>query len=255
MGMNERTPVDEFHAPLPVARQDSVSLMDVITRATADPTFDVTKLERLLALYERMRASDAEKRFYAALTDVQKETGRIAADAENPSTRGSKYASYAAMDRVLRPIYTKHGFALSFDTGDAAEFYVKVICHVSHADGHSRDYSLTMPADGKGAKGGDVMTKTHAAGAALSYGSRYLLKLIFNVAVGEDDVDGNDVTLNATISHDQIDAISVLIEKSGADVEKLCRYLKVDAIGHLTVKDYQRAIDALNAKLKQKVVQ
>jgi hypothetical protein len=48
-----------------------------------------------------------------------------------------------------------------------------------------------MPADGKGAKGGDVMTKTHATGAAVSYGQRYLLKMIFNLAVGEVDDDGN----------------------------------------------------------------
>ncbi len=48
-----------------------------------------------------------------------------------------------------------------------------------------------MPADGKGAKGGDVMTKTHAVGAAKSYGKRYLLKDIFNIAIGEEDTDGN----------------------------------------------------------------
>ena len=48
-----------------------------------------------------------------------------------------------------------------------------------------------MPADGKGAKGGEVMTKTHAMGAATAYGMRYLLKMIWNVAVGEDDTDGN----------------------------------------------------------------
>jgi hypothetical protein len=45
------------------------------------------------------------------------------------------------------------------------------------------DHRIDMPADGKGAKGGDVMTKTHAMGAAASYGQRYLLKLIFNIAV------------------------------------------------------------------------
>jgi hypothetical protein len=49
-----------------------------------------------------------------------------------------------------------------------------------------------MPTDGKGAKGGDVMTKTHAAGAGMQYGMRYLLKGIFNVAIGEEDKDGND---------------------------------------------------------------
>jgi hypothetical protein len=60
-----------------------------------------------------------------------------------------------------------------------------------HLGGHVKPYQVDMPADGKGAKGGDVMTKTHATGSALSYGMRYLLKLIFNVAVGEDDDDGN----------------------------------------------------------------
>ena len=32
--------------------------------------------------------------------------------------------------------------------------------------------------------------KTHAVGAGMSYGMRYLLKMIFNIAIGEDDDDG-----------------------------------------------------------------
>ena len=96
------------------------------------------------------------------------------------------------MDRALRPIYTSHGFGLSFDTADSPhELHVKVLCYVSHGGGFSRTYNVDMPADGKGARGNDVMTRTHATGSALSYGMRYLLKLIFNVAVGEDDDDGN----------------------------------------------------------------
>lgn len=35
------------------------------------------------------------------------------------------------------------------------------------------------------------MTKTHAVGSGKTYAKRYLLKDIFNVAVGEDDDDGN----------------------------------------------------------------
>jgi hypothetical protein len=66
-----------------------------------------------------------------------------------------------------------------------------VICRVSHQNGHSRTYQIDMPADGKGAKGGDVMTKTHATGSAVSYGMRYLLKMIFNIAVSDKDDDGN----------------------------------------------------------------
>jgi hypothetical protein len=55
-----------------------------------------------------------------------------------------------------------------------------------------------MPVDGKGAKGNDVMTKTHAFGSGASYGMRYLLKMIFNVAVGEDDDDGNGAAMQIT---------------------------------------------------------
>jgi len=148
-------------------------------------------IERLAALQEKAMARDAEQQFNEAMNAVQADLGRIAPDLNNPQTH-SKYASYAALDRVIRPLYTKQGFSLSFDTADAPrEELVRVVCYVSHKAGHTRRYQTDMPADGKGAKGGDVMTKTHASGAAMSYGMRYLLKLIFNVAIGEDDTDGN----------------------------------------------------------------
>lgn len=149
-------------------------------------------IERLAALQERAMDRDAEMQFDVAMNKAQAELGRIAPDLTNPQTH-SKYASYAALDRKIRPIYTKHGFSLSFDSGDSPlPDYVRVICYVSHCAGHTRKYTAPpMPADGKGAKGGDVMTKTHATGAAMSYGARYLLKYIFNIAVGEDDNDGN----------------------------------------------------------------
>jgi hypothetical protein len=122
---------------------------------------------------------------------AQGDMRQVATDANNPQTR-SRYATYAAIDAALRPVYTQHGFSISFGTGDAPEGYVRVVAYVSHVGGHTRQYKADMPADGKGAKGGDVMTKTHAFGAGTSYGMRYLLKMIFNVAIGEYDLDGND---------------------------------------------------------------
>lgn len=178
-------------APLAVSDPAATSLLQVIERAARDPATDIDKMERLLAMQERIVAKNAEAEFNQAMTLAQSEMGRISADATNPQTH-SKYASYAKLDAALRPIYTKHGFALSFDEGESPKAeHVRVLCHVSHRAGHTRTYHKDMPADGKGAKGGDVMTKTHASGAAQSYGMRYLLKGIFNVAVGEDDRDGN----------------------------------------------------------------
>lgn len=195
-----------------VVADQTAALVQVIARAASDPTVDVEKMERLLAMQERVLARNAEADFNAAMNAAQSEMRSVAADAENQQTR-SRYATYAALDRALRPIYTKHGFSISFDTGgDAPEGFVLVLAYVSHRGGHTRTYRAKMPADGKGAKGGDVMTKTHAFGAGTSYGMRYLLKMIFNVAVGEDDNDGNtpdtkDAALNATLESDEAQKI------------------------------------------------
>lgn len=145
-----------------------------------------------LAHHQRVGQEKAEEAaFNRAMHSAQGEMRRIGADAQNPQTR-SKYLTYAKLDGALRPIYTKHGFSVSFNTQPGATPDVlNVLAYVSHEDGHTRPYMMPMPADGKGAKGNDVMTRTHATGAAASYGMRYLLKMIFNVAVGETDDDGN----------------------------------------------------------------
>ena len=171
------------------APTESSAIIRIIERAAVDPNIDIDKLERLLSMQERVMARNAEQAFNEALNAAQAELAPIAAEESNSQTK-SKYATFAALDRVVRPIYAKHGFSLSFNTADAPAGSVRVICRLAHRDGHKELYQVDMPADGKGAKGGDVMTLTHAAGAAMSYGQRYLLKLIFNMAVYQDK-DGN----------------------------------------------------------------
>ena len=166
------------------------SLMAMISAAAQDPSADVEKMERLMQMYERITDKQSESVFNEALNKCQSEIGRVAADKTNSQT-SSDYASYAAIDRVIRPAYSANGFSLSFDTeASPIEDHVTVVCYVAHSAGHTRRYSVNMPADGKGAKGGNVMTKTHAFGSATQYGMRYLVKMIFNIAIGEDD-DGN----------------------------------------------------------------
>lgn len=159
-------------------------------RWAKDPAVDVEKFERFMTMWERERARQSEAAFDAAMNAAQKAIKPVAADSRNNQTN-SDYASYEALDTKIRPVYTEHGFGLSFDTGDAPrENEVRVLCYVTRG-GHKRTYKIDMPADGKGAKGGDVMTRTHATGAAVTYGKRYLLAMIFNIAIGEKDDDGN----------------------------------------------------------------
>jgi hypothetical protein len=94
------------------------------------------------------------------------------------------------------------------------------------------------------------MTRTHATGSATSYGSRYLLRMIFNISIGEDDgnLAGGEDHL---ISVDQVQTIRDLIERTKADPERFCKYLGCESIPMLHVKDYERAIIALNTKAKK----
>lgn len=167
----------------------SPSVEEILLMAV-DKNADTQAIERLVNLKLQLDARQDEREFNEAMSAVQSELEPVRADAVNPQTK-SKYATYVQLHRKVAPIYQKQGFALSFSTTDCPiTEHVRVICYVTRG-GHTRTYQCDMPCDGKGAKGGDVMTKTHASGSAQSYGMRYLLKMIFNIAVGEDDDDGN----------------------------------------------------------------
>lgn len=239
---------------LPVVQTDNAAIMAVIARAASDPQTDVDKLERLMAMYERMESKKAETAFNEAMSECQRAIGRVATDRTNSQTR-SDYATYAALDRVVRPVYTDNGFSLSFDTGrDAPPDMVRVLCYVAHRLGYTRTYQVDMPADGKGAKGGDVMTKTHAAGSAMQYGMRYLLKLIFNIAIGKDD-DGNGASeAKPRITEKQAADLEALIQDVGADRKRFMEFLrlkyKADSIENLAACVYSEVVQAVEAKRK-----
>jgi len=165
-------------------------MLALVERAARDSTIDVEKMEKLLAMAERLHARKAESEYDAAMNGAQSEMRPVANDSNNPQTR-SRYASYGALDRAVRPIYTQYGFSLSFGTKSPCPDRVTITCRISHRAGHTERVEIDMPSDGKGAKGGDLMSKTHATGSAVSYGMRYLLKMIFNIAAGEYDDDGN----------------------------------------------------------------
>jgi len=232
----------------PVVLTESAAMMAVIERAAMNPDVDVSKMERLYEMKEKIDAKQAESAFNVAMNKAQSEMGRISADCTNDQTK-SNYASYAQLDKALRPIYTTHGFSLSFDTGEVVvegeERTIPVYCFVSHEAGHTRKYHVDMDASGKGAKGAAVMTKTHASGAAMTYGMRYLLKLIFNVAIGEDDNDGNTYE---TISTEDAFRLDTEARAAHVDVPKFLKYFNVPSFDALPLQQLENAEKAIEAK-------
>jgi hypothetical protein len=230
----------------------------MIERLARDPNADVDKVERLMAMRSASIMRDREDAFNAAMAAAQKRMVAVVKDAANASTR-SKYASFPALDRAVRPIYTDAGFSLSYDTGDAPHpETVRVLCYVS-GHGFTRTYHADMPADGKGAKGGDVMTKTHAVGSAFTYGQRYLLKFIFNLATIDRDDDGNaagNPEDNGPITQAQIEVLEKMVAEIGGKRADELRtstlaYFKAETFADITAKEFKRVVAALNKKRQQ----
>ena len=247
------TPIAETPiAETPIAETTVVgpaAIMQAIQSAAANPEVDIDKMERLWDMHKQLVDSQNEAAFNGAMNAAQGEMRLVSADARNPQTH-SEYASYAALDKALRPIYVRHGFSLSFYEGETSKpEHIRIMCDVAHSGGCTKKRYRDMPADGKGAKGGDVMTKTHASGAAATYGMRYLLKMIFNVAIGEDDNDGNEAI--ETIDNKQLADLEALMTEVGADKKAFLKVCQVQSFDQLPAAQYSGAVQRLEQKRKQ----
>lgn len=233
------------------APSEAATIFSMIERMATDPSVAIERVEQTFAFYQKVQAEAARKAFMAALVAAQSEMEPVRKDATNPQTR-SKYATYDALDRAIRPIYIAHGFAPTYrtDTSDKPD-HVKVVMTLMHKDGHERDYVADMPADGKGAKGNDVMTKTHAFGSALSYGRRYVLGGAFNVITTERDDDGNAAGGASVepITGEQAEELAKLISDTGTDLSKFLEVARSESVSDVLSKDYAK-LTALLLKKK-----
>ena len=224
------------------------AIQALITR----PDLDVSKVRELFELQREVRRDEAFAAFNDAMNAAQEEMEPVRKDANNPQTR-SKYASYAALDSAIRPIYTKHGFSVSFNTADCPkENEVRTVAEVARG-GFSKFYHLDIPADGKGAKGGDVMTKTHATMSAVSYGKRGLLQMIWNISTADKtDDDGNAAgNTGAYLSEDQIAELRQLIIEVDADLPKLLAYLKIERLEDIYASKFEVVKRVIEQKRKK----
>lgn len=152
----------------------------VIERLASNPAVDVTKLEKLIELQERMLAHNAKASFNAAFSVMQ---GEIPAIVEKGKTNNGSYAPLEDIVEAVRPILTKHGFALTHRTEWPDKGIVKIVGILSHQQGHERQSEFLSAADSSGNK-----NAIQGLGSAISYGRRYTTKDLLGIVTrGEDD--------------------------------------------------------------------
>lgn len=230
-------------------------ILNVIARAAADPNTDVDKLERLLAMQERVLQREAEQAFNAALREAQDEIHPIVKNRKNDSTK-STYADLERVSDAIDPVFRKHGFSSSFGTTDCPlENHYRVTCRLSHTGGHYRDYQADVPADTMGMKGTQNKTATHGFGSALSYGRRYLKLLIADVATTDDDGRAAGARAGGgCVTAEQRATLNGLAEAVESDKIALCRYLAsafrvpIDSLSDVPFDRFGEAVKVIRQK-------
>lgn len=188
--MNAIAPVPA-NINLPVEPPLADSLLNFVARAMADPTINVDKLEALLRIQREIVADDARLQFNRAMSVAQGEMQPVIRDAANDQTR-SKYARLETIDAAIRPIYTRNGFCLEFNSEPIEGPNERIVCEVSHSAGHTKRFQLEAAPDTVGPQGKANKTALHGLGSTVSYLRRYLSVMIFNIAT-TDDTDGNRI--------------------------------------------------------------
>jgi hypothetical protein len=173
--------------------------------ATALEKGQIDGLERLYELQERWEDRQARDAFYAAMALFQAECPAI-----TKSRQGSKakYAPLEEVEKIIKPILSKHGFSVSYDT-ERVDGLLTAYATVRHRQGHSEimGRSSTQFLQASATRGG--MTQTQADAGTITFLQRYVLKTALNLTFIGDDTDGELV-----ITAEQIGELPALIAQT-----------------------------------------
>lgn len=245
--------VEPQTSPVIVPARTADRWLDLIERVAVDPTVSVERIEQMYDLMKRDRAAHAEREFASAMATAQAEIAPVAKNQRNTHTN-SRYADLAAIADAVQPIYSKHGFSLTFQTEQPDAASVTIIGDLLHASGHQRRLSISLPLDSAGSGGKVNKTILQATGSTVTYGRRYLTCMAFNIATADTDGNAPPKPRAEPISEEQAMAIRDWLEVLNVTAEKFCAHHKIDAVTDLPVTEFDGAISSfkrMKAKREQ----
>jgi hypothetical protein len=162
---------------------ETSAIIATIERAASSNEVDLDKMQALLNMQERILDRNAKQAFYAAMSQMQSDMPEVV---ERAKAHNTNYASFEDINAAVRPVLQRHGFAVTFRVHQDTQGIVKVTAVLSHTDGHSEDTSLLLPYDTTGSK-----NAVQAVGSSVSYGKRYTMCALLNIATRGEDDDAN----------------------------------------------------------------
>jgi len=222
--------------------QNPLTVLTLLDKAMSNPDMNVDTLEKMMDLQERMMAKDAQMSFNSAMSRLQKVLPIISKTAK---TNNAKYAKHEDIEAQIKPLYTAEGFSVDYTSHTKENGRIVFYGMLSHEDGHTKTAEFETSPDTSGSK-----NATQAIASAMTYAQRYLLKMLFNLVFLNEDDDGYAANHNY-ITQDQANEIITMIEATQTNVPKFLEVMNADQVTKIKAKDYLRAINGLQAKVKK----
>lgn len=239
----------EMATAIPVKNDTVTAMVQSLERIAANPDVNPDNLQKFLDMQVQILDREARQAFAASMAACQSEMPAIARKAVNQQT-ASTYAKHEAICVGIKPVYTRHGFSLTFHEGKAErDNEIRIICDVTHQLGYSEQHYIDLPLDMTGIKGTVNKTPVHAKGSTISYGRRYLTLMIFDLAT-YDDNDADFKPVQELISTEQVMNLEALITEIGANKASFLKVCKVDALENLPADKYDAALKRLEERRK-----
>lgn len=240
-----------LHEDNPLAAASN-SIMEGIMLLAKDKDFDAGKLKLMQEMFFTQEDRNREAAFARDFVGAQGEMPKIPKRGFNQHTK-SKYEFLEDVIDAITPVMSSHGFGLSFGEYDSKfDGCVGVSAILFHKDGHSKEFKYDCPLDAVGINNSRNKTDVHGKGSAISYGRRYLSKMIWNLSTGDDD-DGNAAggRIIQKITETQAADLDSLINEVGAKRDAFMSYFKIQSLSDLPAISYNKAVKLLIDKRKK----
>ena len=205
---NEIIMPEERHQSLAIQQTgQAVSMLATISRLALDPRCDMEKLERLMALQERMEAKSALEAFNAAFAEMQCAMPSVEKRTQNTHTK-KMYADLDDINFMVRPVMARFGFGVSFKIVNQAHG-VSITGILMHKGGHREETTMLLPLDK-----GSQRSAVQEVGSTTTYGKRYVMCALLNITSGDDnDNDGHKEPTDPVITNIQVRQLQALAAK------------------------------------------
>lgn len=223
---------------------DQSGFAAMMERLAVNKDVDVEKLERMMAMNERILDRNAEQAFAADYVRMKPKLPKVVRTKINTQT-DSKYAPLEDINTQIDPVLEEYGFGTSTKIVAQTESTVTVQATLWHRDGHKESTNIVMPLDNVGAKGTVNKTNVHATASSVTYAKRVAICALLNISTG-DDKDGN--TQAVSVSTEQAAEIDTLIRESGADRKKFLAVMLVEDVRDIPARSYQMCVELLKKK-------